>query len=92
MIEAVKAANQADNFTGENHITYAMGSRSLTKFVQIGGEESGLAGIFRLLAKDDLNRSVDLARSFKNDAPRATATLAIGSSLLDKQGTSNSNN
>lgn len=92
MGEAVKAANQADNFTGDNQITYSIGSRRLIKFVQIGGEESGLAGIFRLLAKDDLNRSVDLARSFKKDAPRATATLAIAESLLDKQSTRHSNN
>jgi hypothetical protein len=92
MSEAVKAANQADNFTGENQITYSIASRNLIKFIQIGGEESGLAGIFRLLAKDDLNRSVDLARSFKNDAPRATAILAIAGLLLDKQGTNNSNN
>lgn len=92
MSEAVKAANQADNFTGENQITYSIAAKNVIKFTQIGGEESGLAGLFRLLAKDDLNRSVDLARSFKNDAPRATATLAIAGSLLDKQGTNNSNN
>jgi len=92
MSEAVKEANQADNFTGENLITFSIGTKDDIKFNRIGGEESGLAGIFRLLAKDDLNRSVDLAKSFKNDAPRATATLAIAGSLLDKHGTNNSNN
>ena len=92
MSEAVKAANQADSFTGENQITYSLGSRNLIKFTQIGSEESGLGGTFRLLAKDDLSRSVDLARGFKNDAPRAAATLAIAGSLLEKQGTNNSTN
>jgi hypothetical protein len=91
MSEAVKAANQADNFTGESLITFSIGAGNVIKFKQIGGEDSGLAGIFRLLAKDDLTHSVDLARSFKNDAPRATATLAIAASLLDKQGTHKSN-
>jgi hypothetical protein len=92
MSEAVKAANQADNFTGENQITFSIATRNDIKFDQIGGAESSLAGIFPLLAKDDLNRSVDLARSFKNDAPRAAAILAIAASLLDQVRTNNSNN
>lgn len=84
MNDLIKSANQADNFTGENLLTFSIGTRSDIKFTQIGGEESGLTGIFQLLAKDDLYRSVDLAKTFKKDAPRATATLAIASSLLAK--------
>ncbi len=85
MNEVVKSANQSDEFTGENLITSSIGTSSDIRFSQIGSEESGLAGIFRLLCKDDLYRSVELARSFKNDAPRATATLAIAASLLDQK-------
>jgi hypothetical protein len=92
MRDVVKAANQADNFTGENQISFSVGSRTDIRFNRIGGEEAGLSGIFRLLAKDDLDRSLDLARTFKNDAPRATATLAIASSLLSKRVGDTSNN
>jgi hypothetical protein len=84
MSDAVKAANQADNFTGENLITFSIGVGREIKFNQIGSEEGGLAGVFQLLAKYDLNRSVELAKCLKNDAPRAAATLAIAASLLNR--------
>jgi hypothetical protein len=38
--------------------------------------------MFRALAKDDLYRAVEVAKSFKYEAPRATVTLAIASSIL----------
>jgi hypothetical protein len=41
-------------------------------------------GIFGRLASDDLIRAVELAKSFTGEAPRATATLAIVRSVLDK--------
>ena len=44
----------------------------------------------QLLAKDELDRATDLAKSFKNDAPRAAATLAIASAILEKQVPKNS--
>lgn len=85
MNEAIKAANQADNFTGENSITFWASAGGTMKHNQFGGEDGGLAGTFTLLAKDDLSSSVDLARSLRNDAPRATAILAIAEALLQKQ-------
>lgn len=54
------------------------------KLTRIGGPDFSLAKVFRLLSQDDLYRSIDLARSFKNQAPRATATLAIASAVLEK--------
>lgn len=53
------------------------------RFLYIGGENFSLTNVFRALAKDDLYRAVDVAKSFKYDAPRATVTLAIASSILD---------
>jgi len=38
--------------------------------------------MFALLVRDDLDRSVELARSLKNDGPRAAAILAIADALL----------
>jgi hypothetical protein len=37
-----------------------------------------------LLAKEDLYRSVELAKSFTSEAPRAIATLAIVSQVLEQ--------
>ena len=40
--------------------------------------------MFRSLAKEDLTRANDLAQSFKHDAPRAVATLALAKAVLVK--------
>jgi hypothetical protein len=52
------------------------------RLLRIGGENFSLTSVFRALAKDDLYRAVDLAKSLKYEAPRATVTLAIASSIL----------
>jgi hypothetical protein len=82
--EAVKAANQAENFTGDNLISFSIGTQAGIRFTQIGNEDGGLAGLFQLLAAEDLYRAVDMAKTFNQDAPRAAATLAIANSLLNK--------
>jgi hypothetical protein len=87
---AVKAANLAEDFTGENVLQSAMFTRGGVKFISIGGEDFSLSGVFQALAKDELDRSADLAKSFQNDAPRAAATLAIASGILEKQVANNS--
>lgn len=83
--EVVKAANSTEKFTGKNEeLTLMMATKSGVKFTRIGGKDFGLSGMLRSLTKVDLYRSVDLAKSFKNDAPRAVATLAIASAVLEK--------
>jgi len=85
MSEVVKAANSTEKFTGGNvQLTFPMATKSGVKFTNIGGEDFGLSGVLRSLTKDDLYRSIDLAKSFKNDAPRATAILAIANAMLKK--------
>ncbi len=79
--EAVKEANRLEEFTGENTIHFPMMTDSGARFL-IGGENFSLSNIFRALAKDDLYRAVEVAKSFKYEAPRATVTLAIASSIL----------
>ncbi len=85
MAEAVRAANTTEGFTGEDALIFSVATRSGFKFTTIGGQDFGFSLVFRSLANDDLNRSIDLAKSFKNDAPRAAATLAIAGALLEKQ-------
>lgn len=41
--------------------------------------------MFPLLAKNDFHRSVDLAKSFKNEAAKVTSTLAIARSILENK-------
>lgn len=82
--EAVKEANRIEGFTGENTIHFPMLTGNGVRFQTIGGENFSLSNVFRALAKDDLYRALDLAKGFKNEAPRATVTLAIASSILDR--------
>lgn len=85
MSEIIKSGNAAETFTGENtEIYFPTATSSGLTMSPVGGEEFGLTGVFGKLAKEDLYRSIDLAKSFKKDAPRATATLAIARAVLDE--------
>lgn len=85
MGEVVEAANAAEGFTGENvQLSFPIATRDGIKISSIGGEEFALTGVLRSLVKDDLYRAIDLAKSFKNVAPRANATLAIARAMLEK--------
>jgi hypothetical protein len=82
--EVVKEANRFEGYNGENtvHLPFMTGSGA--RFLNIGGENFSLTSVVRALAKDDLYRAVEVAKSFKYEAPRATVTLAIASSILDR--------
>jgi hypothetical protein len=47
--------------------------------------------VLRNLALDDLFRSIELAKGFKYDGPRAYATLAIAKAVLEKPTTTAKN-
>ncbi|MCA1577055.1 MAG: hypothetical protein LC794_06790 [Acidobacteria bacterium] len=82
MGHAAKAANASDTFTGEDWIRFSVPSTRGVKTIGIGGEHFSLFRVFQLLAKDDLYRSIELTKSFRNDTPRATSILAIASAVL----------
>jgi tetratricopeptide (TPR) repeat protein len=85
MGEVVKAANNSEKFNGDNvELHFPFATKSGLRIISVGGADFGLSGALRSLAKDDLYRSIDLAKEFKNDAPRAIALLAVASSLLEK--------
>jgi hypothetical protein len=86
MGEAIKSANSADKFTGDNvQLDFSiLPTRSGIKISSVAAKDFGLSGVIRLLTQEDLYRSLELARTFKNDAPRATATLAIARAVLEK--------
>ncbi|HEU5459446.1 MAG TPA: hypothetical protein VFU83_03090 [Pyrinomonadaceae bacterium] len=82
--EVVKEANRFEGFTGSHTIHFPLMTSSSFRVLNIGGENFSLTNVFRALAKDDLYRAVDVAKSFKYDAARATVTLAIASSILTR--------
>jgi hypothetical protein len=85
--EAIKAANSTGNFTGENdQLTFGLlMTRSGVKSMNIRAADFSLAGLFHVLAEIDLNRTADLAKSFKNPAPKATAVLSVAGAVLNKK-------
>ncbi|PYS94596.1 MAG: hypothetical protein DMF64_00305 [Acidobacteria bacterium] len=84
--ELVKTANALDDFTGEDG--RLIGQFRGKGFVSINSTTSDsfdLTGIFTQLAREDMNRAVEIARTFNGEAPRATATLAIARAVLDRK-------
>jgi len=82
--DAVKAANSAEGFTGED-------GKMVAKFQSKGHSsvhtndvpEFDLEGIFKDLAVLDYDRAVELARGFQAEGPRAVATIAIARAILE---------
>jgi hypothetical protein len=84
--EVVKAANGADNFTGEDsRISAQLQTKSMVVMTNSTAEDFDLLAVFRNLAHADLFRAIQLAKTFSGEAPRAVATLAIARSVLEKR-------
>ncbi len=84
--DAVKAANSADGFTGEDGgITISFVSKGSSSRRGNSVDDFDVPGIFRALAADDFDRAVELARGFQGETPRAFATIAIARSVLDSK-------
>ena len=85
LAEVVKAANSAEGFTGEDS---RISARLQTKFMVLvtnaTAEDFDLLVVFRHLARADLLRVIQIAKTFTGEAPRAVATLAIARSVLEK--------
>ena len=85
--KTVKFANSAEDFIGDD---IRMPKRSIlvtksgTRFVHLPDDDFNFSRVIRALAQDDLFRSMELARSFKYDGPRANATIAIAKAILEK--------
>ena len=84
--EVVKAANGAEAYTGEDS---RISSRLQTQFMVVvnnsNAEDFDLIAVFRHLARADLLRAIQLAKTFTGETPRAVATLAIARSVLEKR-------
>ena len=84
--EAVKAANSAESFTGEDaKMILKFQSKNQSSIHTNDVPEFDLEGIFRDLANQDYDRAVELARGFEGEGPRAVATIAIARAILQPQ-------
>jgi hypothetical protein len=81
--DAVKAANSAEGFTGEDgEMVLKFQSKGQSSVYTNDIPEFDLEGIFRDLADQDYERAVELARGFQGEGPRAIATIAIARAVL----------
>jgi len=84
--DAVKAANSSDGYTGEDGvIRLVFQTKQMSTIRSSSVAEFNVAGIFAELANEDYNRTIELARGFQKEAPRASATIAIARSILEEK-------
>jgi hypothetical protein len=84
--EVVKAANAAEAFTGEDsRISSRLQTRMMVVMTNSTAEDFDLLAVFTHLARADLLRAVQLAKTFTGESPRAAAMLAISRSILEKR-------
>jgi len=82
--DAVKAANSATGFTGEDgELVYSFQGKGQRSISSSTVAEFDVEGIFKQLAILDYDRSVELARGFEREGPRAVATIAIARAILE---------
>ena len=82
--EVVKAANGAETYTGEDsRISSRLQTKMMVVMTNATAEDFDLLSVFRHLARADLLRAIQLAKTFTGEAPRAVATLAIARTVLE---------
>ena len=84
--EAIKAGNSAEGFTGDDaRMTTMLRFKNGVIMKNSNVTDFDLRGVFRSLAKDDLYRAIEIAKSFTGEATRANATLAIARAVLEEK-------
>ncbi len=87
MDEAVKSANAAEQFTGEDgELYFPLVTRAGPLYAARDTvPDFDLEGIFTKLADYDFEKAVEVARGLNRDAPRSVATIAIARSVLESK-------
>lgn len=87
--DAIRAANAVPGFTGEDaKLSARLRTRNVISMISSDEPLFNIVSLFDLLSRDDLQLAISLANGFKEESPRAAATLAIAGSILKKQKTS----
>lgn len=86
MLDVVKASNAAKEYTGEDgRISMRFQTKNMTMASSSSAQSFDLTDIFTKLAREELQRAADLARSFEGESPRSFAMLAVARSVLDNK-------
>jgi len=85
-MEAVRAANSAESFTGTGgFMAFSIKTRGSQSSHRHSVGEFNVDATFRALARDDYERTVELAGVFEREGPRANAVIAIGDTVLTEK-------
>ena len=86
MPDAVKTINAVSDFSGEDgQLVVRFQTQTMGSMRTDDAPNFNLQPLFALLAVEDMDRAVELARSFTAEAPRAVATLAIAGAVLKEK-------
>ena len=86
VLEAIRAANSAEGFTGEGGEIYAtMNTRSQILMKHEAVPDFDIRGIFSDLTDDDYDRTMQLASGFRSDILRSNVTITIARSVLNNK-------
>ena len=84
--DVVRAGNSAEGFTGEDaRLSVTLRYRNGVMMNSVNATDFDLPGLFRGLARDDLYRAIEAAKTFTAEAPRANAHLAIARAVLEER-------
>jgi len=82
--EAVKAANGTPEFTGDEGTLSAMlMTKNMGVATNASADDFNVAEVFQSLARDDLYRSIELAKTFSAETARANAIIATARAVLE---------
>jgi hypothetical protein len=86
LLEVAKASNSAEGFNGEDgRIMMRLQSKNMTSMRSSTVDEFNLPSVFRPLSQENPSQAIEIARSFEGEAPRATALIAVGRTLLSNK-------
>jgi hypothetical protein len=81
--EAIKSSNSVDTFSGEDgQLLFQISNKGIRGIDQTSELDFDVAPLFSKLANDNFEKAVELAATFKGQAPRANAIIAIAQSVL----------
>jgi hypothetical protein len=86
MDEVVKITNGVKDFNGNDaQVAVEIQLKDNTFVTNSSAPYLSLSPVFGVLAKEDMDRAVELARTLKGESPRAASILAIVRSVLEEQ-------
>jgi hypothetical protein len=84
--DALRAANSCEDYKGEDAVLMVrVMTKGMASVTSQSLETYNLTSLFKVLAQDDLGRSIAQARSFTGESPRSTAIITIARTILEKK-------